>query len=183
MYLLCRFFLFLISSKIKVSLLMKRKIISNMKKESQKNQNDSQEISEASSSVSQTFIYFIDSWKKYFLFSGRANRTMFWAFVFFNIVIGSFIALVVGRQGAVVYFFLSFFPAWSAAVRRLRDAGQSGLWSVIPILLFCGSAYFVHTGSSALNTLFFSLGFISSALLIFFLCLKSETLKSEKVTD
>lgn len=157
--------------------------MSNMQKVNQKIQNNSQEIWDASSSVSQSFIYFVDSWKKYFLFSGRANRTMFWAFVFFNIVIGSFIALVVGRQGAIVYFFLSFFPAWAAAVRRLHDAGQSGLWSVVPIILFAGAVYFIQTDSAALVTLCFSLAFIFSALLVFFLCLKGETLYEEDDAD
>ena len=147
------------------------------------NQQHSQELLNTQFSASQSFIYFVDSWKKYFLFSGRANRTMFWAFVFFNIIIGSFIALVVGRQAANIYFFLSFFPAWAVAVRRLHDAGQSGLWSVVPIVLFCGSAYFLQTDNPVLISLCFSLAFIFSALLIFFLCLESEEKNSENTTE
>lgn len=121
--------------------------------------------------------------EKVFFIFGTSEQNDVLGVCFFNIVIGSFIALVVGRQGAIVYFFLSFFPAWAAAVRRLHDAGQSGLWSVVPIILFAGAAYFIQTDSAALVTLCFSLAFIFSALLVFFLCLKGETLYEEDDAD
>ena len=146
----------------------------DIQEKNQQMQKNTQEIFDASSSVSQAFMYFIDSWKKYFLFSGRANRTMFWAFIIFNIIIGSFFALIVGKQGAVVYFFLSFFPAWAAAVRRLHDIGQTGVWTVIPAILILSACFFIKEQSFSLVTLCSSLSLIFCFLLLFFLCMKSD---------
>lgn len=148
----------------------------NIEKTGRQIQEKAQEIFNAAPavSISQAFMYFIDAWKKYFVFSGRSNRMMFWSFVFFNLIISSFIGLVVGMQGAGVYSFVSFFPAWAAAVRRLHDIGQSGLWTVIPVALTFCAGFFVQMQNDSLVTLCSSLSLVFSVLLLFFLCLKSD---------
>ena len=125
-------------------------------------------------SISQAFMYFIDAWRMYFVFSGRANRMMFWSFVCFNLIIGGLIGLIVGVQGAGVYSFVSFFPAWAVAVSRLHDAGQSGLWTIVPSLFMFGTGFFAQMQNDPLITLCSSLTLIFSVLLLFFLCLKSD---------
>lgn len=148
----------------------------NIEKTGRQVQEKAQEIFNTTSSVSisQAFMYFIEAWKKYFVFSGRSNRMMFWSFVCFNLIISSFIGLVVGMQGAGVYSFVSFFPAWAVAVRRLHDIGQSGLWTVIPVALTFCAGFFVQMQNDALVTLCSSLSLVFSVLLLFFLCLKSD---------
>ncbi|MGN1078832.1 MAG: DUF805 domain-containing protein [Alphaproteobacteria bacterium] len=125
-------------------------------------------------SISQAFMYFIEAWKKYFVFSGRSDRMMFWSFVFFNLIIGSLIGLVVGIQGSGVYSFISFFPAWAVAVRRLHDIGQTGLWTLIPVALTFSAGFSLQMQMDSLATLCSSLSLIFSVLLLFFLCLKSD---------
>lgn len=99
---------------------------------------------------------------------------MFWSFVCFNLIISCFIGLVVGAQGAGVYSFLSFFPAWAVAVRRLHDIGQTGLWTVIPVALTFGAGFSMQMQIDSLATLCSSLSLIFSVLLLFFMCLKSD---------
>ena len=123
---------------------------------------------------SQTFLYFVEAWQKFFVFHGRSNRVMFWSFVFFNIIIGCFFGLVIGRQGIVFYCLLSFLPAWAAVVRRLHDIGQTGAWTIIPAILGAGIVFFVREQAFSLVTLCSSLFLIFSVLLIFFLCLEGE---------
>lgn len=148
----------------------------NIEKTGRQAQEKAQEIFSTASSVSisQAFMYFIEAWKKYFVFSGRSNRMMFWSFVCFNLIISCFIGLVVGAQGAGVYSFLSFFPAWAVAVRRLHDIGQTGLWTVIPVALTFGAGFSMQMQIDSLATLCSSLSLIFSVLLLFFMCLKSD---------
>ena len=107
----------------------------NIEKTGRQAQEKAQEIFSTASSVSisQAFMYFIEAWKKYFVFSGRSNRMMFWSFVCFNLIISCFIGLVVGAQGAGVYSFLSFSHLHSKA--RIQEAEQL-LPSRLQVLLY-----------------------------------------------
>ena len=148
----------------------------NIEKTGRQVQEKAQEIFSTASSVSisQAFMYFIEAWKKYFVFSGRSNSMMFWSFVCFNMIIGGFVGLVTGIQGAGVYSFISFCPAWAVAVRRLHDTGQTGLWTLIPVALTFSAGFSQQMQISSLATLCSSLSLIFSVLLLFFMCLKSD---------
>ncbi len=123
---------------------------------------------------SQTFLYFIESWKKYFVFSGRANRTMFWSVVFFNCFFAILVGVIVGRYGAGVYAICCVLPVWAVAVRRLHDIGHTGLWMLAPMAFMGVSLYFARTDDDFFTALSSSLFLVSLVILLSSLCLKSD---------
>jgi uncharacterized membrane protein YhaH (DUF805 family) len=87
--------------------------------------------------------YFCGVWKKYAVFSGRAQRAEYWWFVLFN-VIGSFVLgfiegyadlYITDEVGLLsgIYGLVAFLPALAVAVRRMHDCGKSGWYLLIPI--------------------------------------------------
>jgi len=86
--------------------------------------------------------YFLDSLSKYTDFSGRANRTEYWMFIVFYLLI--FIGLVV-VEGIIDTSFLTlifslglFIPSISIATRRLHDTNRSGWWQLIVLIPVIG---------------------------------------------
>lgn len=84
---------------------------------------------------------YIAMWKNYFNFSDRTTRRDFWfATLFAALVSGviSFIAYSSGMEWIVsIYGLAATIPAWSIAVRRLRDVGKGWVWifiSCIPLI-------------------------------------------------
>lgn len=100
---------------------------------------------------------YLEVWKKYAVFSGRARRSEYWLFTLFNtIVLVGLIALGAmlespRKEGIrmelyFVYAFAAMIPSYAVFVRRLHDTNHSGWWglliSFIPlvgliILLIC----------------------------------------------
>jgi len=87
--------------------------------------------------------YFIDAFKKYADFSGRATRTQYWMFVLIYTLI--YIALVVIDSFLGVPILSSLFmlalivPSISIAARRLHDTGRSGWWQLLILLPLIGA--------------------------------------------
>lgn len=95
--------------------------------------------------------WYLQVWKKYAVFSGRARRKEFWYFVLFNLVIA--IALTVFDNVAGLYIskdtgtgFLStiyslaiIIPSLAVEVRRLHDTGRSGWWLLIAFIPLIGA--------------------------------------------
>lgn len=102
--------------------------------------------------------FYLDAWRQYAKFSGRATRTQFWWFVLIHtaLIAGLFLlyfvlAHVVGVTGGFAshpvtyllamaisaYFAASLPPALAVTVRRLHDAGRSGWWlclALVPVI-------------------------------------------------
>ena len=83
---------------------------------------------------------YMNAMRRYFEFSGRSNRSEFWLFVLFTIII-LVLAMVIdrlalGSEGpGVLYFIVALahlIPGISVSVRRLHDIDRTGLW----VLLF-----------------------------------------------
>lgn len=83
---------------------------------------------------------YMNAMRRYFEFSGRSNRSEFWLFVLFTIII-LVIAMIIdrlalGSEGpGVLYFIVALvhlIPGISVSVRRLHDIDRTGLW----VLLF-----------------------------------------------
>ena len=86
--------------------------------------------------------YFLEAFKKYATFSGRARRSEYWYFVLFNLfvsiglwTVGAVITAAAGGSRAGMfpldaYALASFIPSLAVAVRRLHDIGKSG-WFVL----------------------------------------------------
>lgn len=88
--------------------------------------------------------YYIDAWKNYVNFQGRARRKAYWMFVLFNIIaviIVSIIDNVLGTGGTLssLYGLAIFLPGLALGVRRLHDIGKSGWWLLIALIPLIGA--------------------------------------------
>ena len=91
--------------------------------------------------------------KNYVNFSGRAQRSAYWWWVLFVLIVDVVAAIIdifvfhsagsTGPLGAIVGLAL-FLPGLSVAVRRLHDLNQSGWW-VLLILFVWGSFFWKGT--------------------------------------
>jgi uncharacterized membrane protein YhaH (DUF805 family) len=87
--------------------------------------------------------YFIDAFKKYADFSGRATRTQYWMFVLIYLII--YVVLAVIDSFILGFPVLSsilslatIIPSLSIAARRLHDTGRTGWWQLIIFLPLIG---------------------------------------------
>ncbi|MGA2759816.1 MAG: DUF805 domain-containing protein [Candidatus Cybelea sp.] len=87
--------------------------------------------------------YFIEAFRKYATFTGRARRSEYWYFVLFNLLISIplwivgavFVAASSGSRAGMfpfdAYALGSFLPALAVGVRRLHDIGKSGWFTLL----------------------------------------------------
>lgn len=90
--------------------------------------------------------YFINAFKNYAVFSGRATRKEFWMFVLFHSIVVVVLSLIGGMMlgdnaGVLVgiYGLAAFIPYLALTVRRLHDTGKSGWWILISLVPFIGA--------------------------------------------
>lgn len=91
---------------------------------------------------------YIQAFRKYAVFSGRASRSEYWSFVLIHIpiLIGSYLLLlrsidfpdfIEGMIGIVsIYYIATPIPWLALTVRRLHDTGRSAWWLLIPFVTF-----------------------------------------------
>jgi uncharacterized membrane protein YhaH (DUF805 family) len=90
--------------------------------------------------------YFLDCYKKYAVFGGRARRSEYWYFALFLSIVLFLLEIIsiVGLQAStqvgvvagvlyIVFAIASLLPSWGVAVRRMHDVGKSGWFILIPI--------------------------------------------------
>ena len=98
--------------------------------------------------------WYIDAFRNWDDFGGRATRKEYWLFVLFNLIVtwaltfvdavmgifvlGGFIGLFSGIYGLVV-----FIPSLAVTIRRLHDTGRSGWWIFINLLPIIGLIIFL----------------------------------------
>ena len=92
--------------------------------------------------------WYLDCWKKYATFAGRARRKEYWLFVLWNAVFGigvGFLDAIVGGGGILLNLFLlaSLLPWWAVNVRRLHDTNRCGWWILISFVPFVGGIWFL----------------------------------------
>ena len=85
--------------------------------------------------------WYIECWKKYVEFSGRARRQEYWMFVLFNVIVSLAVGLVAGLLRVPtlgsIYSLAVLLPGLAVTARRLHDTNRSGwmqLISLIPIV-------------------------------------------------
>lgn len=86
--------------------------------------------------------------KSYATISGRARRTEYWMFVFFNAIICMVLGLLMALEFIPEALFLIYYigiiiPSISVGVRRLHDTGRSGWWMFTPLIPFIGTIVFI----------------------------------------
>ena len=95
--------------------------------------------------------YYLDVWRGYFTFSGRARRKEYWYFVLFHDIMaaaGLFIAGALYSENRTIadtfvwivylYILASIIPTLSVTVRRLHDIDKSGWWQTVGLIPVIG---------------------------------------------
>ena len=81
--------------------------------------------------------YYLLALQNYFEFEGRANRSEYWYFFLFTIIISVIITFISLRFGGTmlssIYSIAVLIPGIAVAVRRMHDVGQSGWMVLVPI--------------------------------------------------
>lgn len=88
---------------------------------------------------------YLNAWRNYHGFSGRASRKDYWGFVLINFLVNFVILLVEAILGMDDGFISSLYslavicPTLALCARRLHDTGRSGWWQlglIVPLLCF-----------------------------------------------
>ena len=91
--------------------------------------------------------WYLEAFRKYADFTGRARRKEFWIFSLFNFIIMfvlSFTANIIDSTGTiflvvyVIYSLAVLVPSLAVTVRRLHDTGRSGAWYFIVFVPIAG---------------------------------------------
>ena len=90
--------------------------------------------------------WYLAALSNYLKLSGRARRREFWMFMLISTAISvglaiaesSVFGLTVSGQSrlSALYSLAVFLPTLGVAVRRMHDAGHSGIWLIVPIAGF-----------------------------------------------
>jgi uncharacterized membrane protein YhaH (DUF805 family) len=83
--------------------------------------------------------WFMQSLKKYAVFSGRAQRKEYWMFALVSFVIIAVLSVTEIMLGippilSNIFVFAVLLPSVALGVRRLHDTGDSGWWMLIPLV-------------------------------------------------
>lgn len=93
--------------------------------------------------------WYLQVWKKYWVFSGRATRSEYWYFVLFNLIATMLCLAIdfaimgkVPRDGmgvaGALYTLATILPGIAVAVRRLHDTGRRGWWMLLLLVPIAG---------------------------------------------
>lgn len=96
--------------------------------------------------------YYLEVWRKYAVFEGRARRKEWWYFTLANFAIVT-PATVISTITAVsfsifsvlwlIYSLAALIPALAVSVRRLHDIGRSAWWMLVPFVPVVGLFVFL----------------------------------------
>lgn len=97
--------------------------------------------------------WYLEVFRKYAVFEGRARRKEFWYFILFNIIVMIILTIMDKGLGTFtvtshnnfiglltsIYTLFAFIPSISVTVRRLHDTDRSGWWFFIIFIPIIGS--------------------------------------------
>ena len=87
--------------------------------------------------------WYLEVFKKYAVFQGRARRKEYWYFFLFNLLFGyaiAFFSVWISFPAIyLIYLLASLIPGIAVSVRRMHDVNKSGWFILIPIynLILC----------------------------------------------
>jgi uncharacterized membrane protein YhaH (DUF805 family) len=86
--------------------------------------------------------YFLDAFRRYADFTGRATRQQYWMYVLIYVVISVVLSIIDAAIGtmvlAAIFSVVMLVPSISIATRRLHDTGRTGWWQLIGFIPFLG---------------------------------------------
>ncbi|MCK9174458.1 MAG: DUF805 domain-containing protein [Desulforhopalus sp.] len=93
--------------------------------------------------------WYLEVFKKYAVFNGRAQRKEYWYFVLFNIIITLVLGIIDGATGSFsadagtgllgsLYMLAVLLPGIGVSIRRLHDTGRSGWWMLMALVPLIG---------------------------------------------
>lgn len=87
--------------------------------------------------------YYLDAFKNYANFKGRARRKAYWMFVLFNVIASIVIGAIGGILGleflGMIYALVMLVPGIAYGVRRLHDTSRSGWWMLLAFIPLIGA--------------------------------------------
>lgn len=83
--------------------------------------------------------WFIEAWRKFAVFEGRARRKEYLAFFVLNYVVAVLLNILDqqlgGRNGIAPSFLaVTLVPSVAVGVRRMHDTDHSGWWLLVPVV-------------------------------------------------
>lgn len=90
--------------------------------------------------------WYLDAFKNYATFSGRARRKAYWMFVLFWFIAAIIVGIldnVLGTNGILggLYVLGTLLPYLALSIRRLHDIGKSGWWFFIQLVPLIGGIW------------------------------------------
>lgn len=86
--------------------------------------------------------YFINAFKQYADFTGRASRQDYWMFIVFYMIFLVLLGVLGAMLGTslltTLFSLVILVPSISITARRLHDIGRSGWWQLIGLLPLIG---------------------------------------------
>lgn len=87
---------------------------------------------------------YIDAFRKYAVFSGRATRKEYWMFTLFNLlvfIILKFVLPIINLELlGTLYGLFIIVPSLAIGARRLHDTGRTAWWLLLNLIPLLGSA-------------------------------------------
>lgn len=107
------------------------------------------------------FEYYLDAYRNYFNFHGRARRSEYWYFVLFNFIVSLLIlSMAFTIKGAaigiyVLYVLATIIPNISVSIRRLHDTNREGICVLFGLIPLVGGiillVFFAEEGTHGVN--------------------------------
>ena len=93
--------------------------------------------------------WYLEVWKKYAVFGGRARRKEYWMFFLINLIISVVLIAIDNLIGTFspqasvgllesIYSLAVLIPSLAVTVRRLHDTGRTGWWILIGLIPVIG---------------------------------------------
>lgn len=87
--------------------------------------------------------HFLNAFRNYANFQGRATRTQYWMFILFYLIAYVILSIVDGLLGfpvlTALFSLVLLVPSIAYATRRLHDTGRSGWWQLIVLVPLIGA--------------------------------------------
>ncbi|MCF3960864.1 DUF805 domain-containing protein [Streptomyces fuscigenes] len=87
--------------------------------------------------------WYVEAFRKYAVFSGRAGRREYWMFFLVNVVVGIVLGVldlaIHSQIPAGVYGLATLLPSLAVGCRRLHDTDRTGWWQLLLLIPLLGS--------------------------------------------